>query len=146
MARLNSRRTLNTARNSSQVPSPSPAPSESSEPSGSSDQENRDPRAMARDKGKGRATDPPRHESLPTPVSDESETARGQKRKHAQQATQSIEEDEEDEKLTRYFDPNQDPEIRRQVKRKSRALEREFNGKWIGSTHLGSSNTTFRES
>ena len=86
---------------------------------------------MQRDKGKGRAVDPPRRDSLPTPVSDESETARGQKRKRTEQATQSgAGQDEDDEKFTKYFDPNQDPEIRRQVKRKSRALEREFNGEY----------------
>ncbi|KAF2165335.1 hypothetical protein M409DRAFT_67200 [Zasmidium cellare ATCC 36951] len=122
MARLNHSRTLHPARSSSNTPSPSPEPSDTSE------QENRDPRAMQRDKGKGRAVDPPRRDSLPTPVSDESETARGQKRKRTEQATQSGEaQDEEDDKFTKYFDPNQNPEIRRQVKRKSRALEREFN-------------------
>lgn len=78
--------------------------------------------------------DPPRRSSLPTPVSEESsDTTRGQKRKRAPQGTQSLEVAEDDEKFTRYFDPNQDPEIRRQVKRKSRALEREFNGMEIDS-------------
>ncbi|KAK4503251.1 hypothetical protein PRZ48_006679 [Zasmidium cellare] len=125
MARLNHRETLDPSHNPSDTPSPSPGPSDTSE------QENRDPRAMQRDKGKGRAVDPPRRDSLPTPVSDESETARGQKRKRTEQATQSVEEpeeqDEDEERFTKYFDPNQDPEKRRLVKRKSRALEREFN-------------------
>jgi hypothetical protein len=35
---------------------------------------------------------------------------------------------EDEEKFIRYFDPNQDADERRDLKRKSRALEREFNG------------------
>lgn len=89
---------------------------------------------MPPDKGKGRALDPPLRQSpLPTPVSDESETARGEKRKCGQHATQSLKVPSEEDRFTQYFDPNQDPEQRRQVKRKSRALEREFNGKAMGN-------------
>lgn len=102
--------------------------------SSTSDQENRDPTGAARNKGKERAMPPPPRINLPTPTSDPSDSSRGQKRKRSEvqaDATQGDQEDEVDsdeEKHTKYYDPNQDPEIRRQVKRKSRALEREFNG------------------
>jgi hypothetical protein len=63
--------------------------------------------------------------------------ARGQKRKrtntHAD-ATQACDIPEDmdpgDLRFTRYYDPNQDAETRRQIKRKSRALQREFNGRY----------------
>lgn len=75
------------------------------------------------------------------PGSDTRDTARGQKRKRAepQPATKADDIDsdgevpqapEDEEKFNRYYNPAQDPEQRRQVKRKSRALEREFNGRW----------------
>ena len=109
----------------------------------SSDQENEEPQPQRRDKGKGRATDMPGRSTLPTPDSDTRDAARGQKRKRVEprSATQAedidsdgeIPQDPEDiEKFNRYYNPAQDPEQRRQVKRKSRALEREFNGK-LGS-------------
>lgn len=74
------------------------------------------------------------------PGSDTRDTARGQKRKRAepQPATKADDIDsdgevpqapEDEEKFNRYYNPAQDPEQRRQVKRKSRALEREFNEK-----------------
>lgn len=77
---------------------------------------------------------------LPTPSSDGTENVRGQnvrgqKRKRAAahpSATQpdDIAEDEDPESLrfTRYYDPNQDADARREVKRKSRTIQRDFNG------------------
>jgi hypothetical protein len=61
--------------------------------------------------------------------------ARAQKRRRTQgpDTTGSPNEEEDDDeegKFTRWFDPNQDAEERRILKRKSRALERKFNGKW----------------
>jgi hypothetical protein len=64
--------------------------------------------------------------SLPTPTSDRNDSARGQKRRRA--APSPLEADEEEERFNRYFDPNQNPDVRRDVKRRSRALEREFQG------------------
>lgn len=72
-------------------------------------------------------------------TSDGSGASRGQKRKrtHAQAqaqagATQEADvpedQDPDDAKFTRYYDPNQDAEKRRQVKRKSRAMIRELHG------------------
>lgn len=71
--------------------------------------------------------------SLPTPTSGSSD-ARGQKRKRVDgrsgptQEDEDNDEDEETKKWKRYFNPNQDAGERRDIKRKSRALEREFNG------------------
>ena len=83
------------------------------------------------DKGKQRAGEPPRRSSLPTPASDSSSEARGQKRKrgsgHARQNDEDSGEEDEDG-FTRDYDPNQDPDERRKIMRKSRALEREFQG------------------
>ena len=96
------------------------------------------------DKGKGRARDePPARNSLPTPESGESSDARGQKRKRVEaRAQRDREEDDADAggeegegagveaKFNKYFDPNQDPEERRDLKKRSRALERGFAGAW----------------
>lgn len=131
MARLNTRPSHSTAA-SSRYASRTPGPG------ASSDQENRDPSMASRNKGKERATDvsAPQRSSLPTPASDGSSDVRGQKRKRAE-AAQNVEddddEDDEDEeaRFNKYFDPNQDQEKRREVKRKSRALERDFQGKRI---------------
>ena len=104
--------------------------------SNASDQENREPGARRRDKGKGRALDMASQGSLPTPTSvDEAGGSRAQKRRRIQRpdATGSPNDDavdEEEDRFTRYFDPNQDAEERRTIKRKSRALERDFNGRW----------------
>ena len=75
--------------------------------------------------------------SLPTPTSEGSEDVRGQKRKRAHPdpqhnaADDEQDEDAEDEaRFNKYFNPNQDPEERRDVKRKSRALERDFQGEF----------------
>jgi hypothetical protein len=86
-----------------------------------SDQENRDPGTGRRDKGKGRASDMPSRGSLPTPTSVDDDATGSPNEDDA---------DEDEEKFTRYFDPNQNAEERRILKRKSRALERDFNGKW----------------
>ena len=116
--------------------------SETPGPANTSDQENHDPRARPMAKGKGRAVELPSRNSLPTPASDSSDETRGQKRKRAvpqRRVTQAEEDEEIDEsdreaaKFVRYFDPNQDPEVRREVKRKSRALEREFQGEQLHS-------------
>lgn len=57
---------------------------------------------------------------------------RGQKRRRVQSPTAAgspnAEDSEGEDKFIRYFDPNQDADERRDIKRKSRALEREFNG------------------
>jgi hypothetical protein len=78
----------------------------------------------------------PSQASLPTPTSvDEGGDSRAHKRRRTQRpdATGSPNDDavdEEEDRFTRYFDPNQDAEERRTLKRKSRALERDFNGRW----------------
>ncbi|KAK5118433.1 hypothetical protein LTR62_002947 [Meristemomyces frigidus] len=102
-------------------------------PGGGSDQENQDPEGNTRrDKGKQRAMPPPSGSTLPTPTSDADENeneSRGHKRKRTTippRGPQTQSEVEQEEEFTRYFDPNQDPEMRRQVKKKVRALEREF--------------------
>jgi hypothetical protein len=92
-------------------------------PADESDQENRDPHRRKMDKGKQRAGEPPRKSSLLTP-SDDSNEERGQKRKRGDEHGDSDEEDE----FTKDYDPNQDPEERRRIMRKSRALEREIQG------------------
>lgn len=111
-------------------------------PDNISDQENRDPMEAARDKGKGRASDTQsqRRSTLPTPTSDGNES-RGQKRKRrevqfdATQATDA-EVDSDEESFNKYFDPNQDAEERREIKRQSRALEREFHGRLGSNSEL----------
>jgi len=125
MARLNTRPSVLSAssRHASETP----------QPGGSSDQENRDPSATARAKGKQRAMPrPQQRSSLPTPTSDGGDASRGQKRKRVelQPTSGAGDTDGQLERFNRFFDPNQDPEVRRQVKRKSRALEREFQGTW----------------
>ncbi|KAI5362409.1 putative nse4/EID Nse3/MAGE-binding protein [Septoria linicola] len=121
MARLNARpSTVAGSRATSVALSPTP------------DQENRDPSMdRRRDKGKGRASDASLRTSLPTPSSDGTDTSRGQKRKRTQLAVTQAEDvpedqDPEDAKFTRYYDPNQDAEKRRQIKRKSRAMIRKL--------------------
>lgn len=106
-----------------------------------SDQENYDPSGSPRrDKGKQKASmDSSRQKSLPTPSTENSDASRGQKRKrhqHTQQLTQPSDipddVDPEDPTYNRYFDPDQKPEARRDVKRKSRALHRQFQGRRFG--------------
>lgn len=70
---------------------------------------------------------------MPTPSSDDTERARGQKRKRAhfgmtQEGDIPEDQDPEDVKFTRYYDPNQNADQRRQVKRKSRAMYRKLHG------------------
>ena len=102
--------------------------------SNTSDQENRDPGTRRRDKGKGRASDMPSRSNLPTPTSaDEPGDSRTHKRRRTQEPGRTGSPnvgavDEEEDRFTRYFDPNQDADERRTIKRKSRALERDFNG------------------
>ena len=126
MARIN---TANLAAASSRYASETPTPN-------ASDQENREPGTRRRNKGKGRASDMPSQGSLPTPTSvDEVGDSRAQKRRRIQRPDASGSPnddavDEEEDRFTRYFDPNQDAEERRTIKRKSRALERDFNGRW----------------
>ncbi|KAK3703633.1 hypothetical protein LTR37_014329 [Vermiconidia calcicola] len=133
MARLNDRASTVA---SSRYPSATPGPDNTS------DQENYDPDIDHTAKSKrigGAMNPPPTRSSLPTPTSDGSGEARGQKRKRVElrgtrsSGTQAdVDEDEDDEeaaaeeKYNRYFNPHQDPEDRRQIKRKSRALERNF--------------------
>lgn len=131
MARLNARPPVSTV---SRSPSASP-------PESSPGQENRDPNSEAREKQKRRAMADARPPAVThSPASDGSDAPSGQKRRRveanvAADRGQGADEDhdEEDgeraERFHRYFDPNQDPEQRREIKRKSRALEREFQGR-----------------
>lgn len=116
MARLNTRPSVSSSRWQSATP----------QRDNTSDQENRDPKATAQpDKQR-----PMERSKLPTPGSDNSNASRGQKRKRAgpeAHATQGADK-EHSAKFNKYFDPNQDPQLRREVKRKSRALERNFQG------------------
>ena len=137
MARLNTRPSYRTSTApSSRYASATPVPGNTS------DQENHDP-TKRMDKGKGRARDSiPSRTSLPTPESGGSGDARGQKRKRTESRADDEhggdEEEEEEEdveaKFNKYFDPNQDPEERRDLKKKSRALERGFAGKLAKET------------
>nr|POF17128.1 non-structural maintenance of chromosome element 4 [Quercus suber] len=128
MARLNTRASdLQGSRRESTRP-PTRLGTESLVSGTDSDEENIDPSTITRDKGKGRADMPSqsRSETLPTPDSDSSDdSARGRKRKRGM--TQPDEADLQERAFNRYFDPNQDPDIRRDIKRRSRLLEREFN-------------------
>lgn len=113
MARLTNRPSIASSRYTSTTPDPR------------LDQENMDPNEQRRDKGKQRAS------TLPTPPSndDQSTASKGQKRKRTIPVVttpEDNEEEEEDEEFTRYFDPNQNPEERREVKRRFRELERDF--------------------
>lgn len=67
---------------------------------------------------------------LPTPTSDNGASAGSKRKRGVASAGRVASGDEHDEEpeFTQYYDPNQDPEERRNLKRKSRALEREFNG------------------
>ena len=98
-----------------------------------SDQENRDPETRQRQNGKDRASDMASQGSLPTPTSaDDRSALRAQKRRQIHEddttGTPNGAGGDDEDKFTRYFDPNQDADERRDLKRKSRALEREFNG------------------
>ncbi|KAK4949382.1 hypothetical protein LTR10_012000 [Elasticomyces elasticus] len=135
MARLNTRPSHAP---SSRFASATPAPGTNS------DQENADPstihQRVDKDKGKGRATMPPPQQrsrsSLPTPTSDSPDAGRGQKRKRGNMSMPAAtQEDEDERKFTEYYDPNQDPEERREGKRKMRNLERDFNENRDGLLH-----------
>ncbi|KAK5744911.1 hypothetical protein LTR17_001662 [Elasticomyces elasticus] len=135
MARLNTRPSHAP---SSRFASATPAPGTNS------DQENADPsiihQRVDKDKGKSRATMPPPQQksrsSLPTPTSDSPDAGRGQKRKRGNMSLPAAtQEDEDERKFTEYYDPNQDPEERREGKRKMRNLERDFNENRDGLLH-----------
>lgn len=125
MARLNVRPSYNSTVPSSRLPSASPSPG------GGSDQENYDPDARKVDKGKQRAGDPPRRTSMPTPESGDSSESRGQKRKRADGRVRGEHGEaggEDEDEFTRDYDPNQNANERRSIMKKSRALERDFQG------------------
>ncbi|KAK1086149.1 hypothetical protein LTR48_003856 [Friedmanniomyces endolithicus] len=131
-------------------------------PGTNSDQENQDPVPARSDKGKGRAMSlphprPQQRASRAAPTPDTSDV-RGQKRKRTTRPTQETstpeDVDEDYQKFHEFYDPNQDPETRREQKRKSRALEREFqenrdeilhgDGERLDAT-LDRANTIFRQ-
>ncbi|GAB7348728.1 hypothetical protein MBLNU459_g7465t1 [Dothideomycetes sp. NU459] len=95
-------------------------------PSSLSDKENQ-PASRPKDKGKGRMRPPA---ELPTPTSDDASGSHSAKRRRIESSrnggADDGDEDEEDQSQ-KWYDPNQDPTIRQDIKRKSRALEREFN-------------------
>ncbi|KAF2721708.1 Nse4-domain-containing protein [Polychaeton citri CBS 116435] len=107
-----------------------------------SDRENQDPSPSSRrPKGKQKTASPAQsRNSLPTPLSDRSmthnddeqssdSTTHGQKRRRLDRSNPQREaqySDEEEAKFNRYFDPNQDPEWRREVKKQTRLLDRRF--------------------
>lgn len=101
-------------------------------PSGASDKENQP--TQRRDKGKGRMAPPtsapmPNHASTSTPSSLSNAAKRRRVDVPTSSRRQSIPEDddEEDRDGRKYYNPDQNPEERQALKRKSRALEREFN-------------------
>ena len=131
MAKLNVRPSYRSSNiTSSRLPSVTPSLADGS------DQENYDPRAGKRDKGKHRAGEPPRRPSMPTPESGDSSEARRQKRKrnHAHAHEDQGESGGEEDEFTKEYDPNQDPDARRKVMRESRLLAREFQGQ-LSSCH-----------
>jgi len=109
-------------------------------PTGSSDKENSS--AERRDRGKGRMQPPGK---LPTPTSDTHPGPRTAKRRRTEDADVNASMNDDDAvagadedantargdqpKSVRFYDPGQDQTERRDVKRKSRALERQFTGR-----------------
>lgn len=69
--------------------------------------------------------------NLPTPSDTSENSSHSQKRKRVE-VLPLAEHDAQEQAFNKYFDPNQDPDVRREVKRKSRLLEREFNGGYYG--------------
>ncbi|CAD0110021.1 unnamed protein product [Aureobasidium uvarum] len=112
MARVNQRPSETPAR-SSNIPAgpPSVAPSP---PNLSSDKENQATSAP-RDKGKGR---------MQSSTSD----SHSAKRRRTQPRPTASAANHEEPNESRFYDPTQDQHERQEVKKKSRALEREFNG------------------
>ncbi|KAF2144313.1 uncharacterized protein K452DRAFT_350008 [Aplosporella prunicola CBS 121167] len=103
-------------------------------PALSSDKENEDGEATQRkrmDKGKGRAVmGPP--SSVPTPNSDEEDSPRASKRRRLQERGTSVASTiTNGEPLIdlQYYDPDQDPEERRELRKEMRMLTRDFNEK-----------------
>ena len=112
MARVNQRPSETPARSSNFTTVPSSiAPSS---PDLSSDKENQSTTAP-RDKGKGR---------MQSTVSDSHSNKR--RRTHARCTASAGNDQDLDE--SRFYDPTQDKHERQEIKKKSRALEREFNG------------------
>lgn len=75
----------------------------------------------------------PAQGDLPTPRSADEHDTRAQKRRRVTSqgnagSPNGNNEDDEEAKFKRYFDPNQDVDERRDIKRRIRALERGFNG------------------
>ncbi|THW50493.1 hypothetical protein D6C86_00864 [Aureobasidium pullulans] len=110
MARINQRPSETpTARSSNLPAAPSVAPSS---PNLSSDKENHSTSAP-RDKGKGRMSGP-------------SDSHSAKRRRIQPRSTASVANHEENDD-SRFYDPTQDQHERQEIKKKSRALEREFN-------------------
>lgn len=123
MARLNTRPSHASSR---RFASQTPAPNDS-------DEENRDPTRI-RDKGKGRsrvempATNT--SSTLPMPSSVPSDELGGQQqRKRKRVGVALTEEQEENAKFIKYYDPDQDTAERQETNRRSRALRREIQGR-----------------
>lgn len=112
MARVNQRPSETPARSSNFPAVPSPIAPSSPDPS--SDKENHSTSAP-RDKGKGRmqSTAPDSHSNK-------------RRRTHARSTAPIVNDQDLDE--SRFYDPIQDQHERQEIKKKSRALEREFNG------------------
>ena len=118
---------------SNQRPSDTPAALSlaPSSPSLSSDKENQSASA-ARDKGKGRMQSQP--QSGP----------RAAKRRRTQPQPNSANRDEQDYAGHQWYDPTQDQHERQEIKKRSRALEREFNGASVYMNNLGLSDSLQR--
>ncbi|KAI5249282.1 hypothetical protein E4T43_00651 [Aureobasidium subglaciale] len=116
MARINQRPSETAAKTSSNLPAATAtAPSDPpSSPTPSSDKENRCTSAP-RDKGKGR-------------MQSDSTTSHSAKRRRTQPPTNASAAHDQEHDESRFYDPTQDQHERQEIKKKSRALEREFNG------------------
>ncbi|KAL1305913.1 hypothetical protein AAFC00_004056 [Neodothiora populina] len=118
-------------------------PAHSPSPSAASDKENQaTPRAAPRNKGKGRMP-PPRRGNPST--SDDAVPPSTKRRRPETSRTATLLEDEEDPR--KYYNPDQNPEERQRLKKKSRALEREFNDnrdRYLRSNDNGLQNTINR--
>ncbi|KAI4744452.1 hypothetical protein E4T50_05206 [Aureobasidium sp. EXF-12298] len=112
MARVNQRPSETPAR-SSNFPTAAPSSVVPSSPDPSSDKENHSASA-SRDKGKGR---------MQSATSD----AHSAKRRKTQARPVASAVDDQDDDESRFYDPTQDQHERQEIKKKSRALEREFN-------------------
>jgi hypothetical protein len=116
MARVNQRPSETPVR-SSNLPTAPPSIAPSS-PDPSSDKENHST-AAPRDKGKGRMQ------------STTSDSHSAKRRRTQSRPTASVADHLESDDESRFYDPTQDQHERQEVKKKSRALEREFNGAYF---------------